>query len=216
MFLRNDAAQVVALRSDAAVRFNGKTPQQLLEDRHWAWHDTPSAWPGQDLELLPGAMTVWTFNGKSGEWGGSNDFSLEIPGSTQSTAAPLMVNTTRSEAWLSAVTFLGPPDDFQPDSMVFHVANETATPLRLATCRLWLPKSTQTWRVLFPQTHFTNLAARDRDASPHERSFVAGGDAPAGQRCLRDPRIAWARPDHLVRHAARLPQCGAGNDAGVP
>ena len=74
-------------------------------------------------------------------------------------------------AWLSAVTFLGPTNSVQPDSVIFHVANESDAPLRLQSCRLWLPASNDTWQALLPREAVTSLEC-----------FPADGIIPAKDR----------------------------------
>lgn len=66
------------------------------------------------------------------------------------------------------MTFLGSEADPFPDSLVFHVANETAEPVRVEACRLWLPAGNQSWRALLPQPWATNLSR-----------FPTGGIVPA-------------------------------------
>ena len=166
VFVRN-ASTTTALKipATADVRVRDRTPEQWLEQDEWAWHDFPSAWGGSPLRLPPGAMTVWSWNGKRAPWGTNTaaELNLALPGD----ASPqrLQVPIAAPQAWISAITFLGnsdlptsasasasalPPDP-RPDSLVVHVANSSGTALRLEAVRLWLPESNASWRALLPR-----------------------------------------------------------------
>jgi hypothetical protein len=69
LFLRNTGEEALTLPSSLEVRIRGRTPAELLRCDEWAWHDLPSAWGGEPLSLPPGALTVWSWNGKRAEWG---------------------------------------------------------------------------------------------------------------------------------------------------
>lgn len=153
LFLRNAGAQALRLAVDTPIRLRSKTPAELLAANEWTWHDFPSAWTNQPLSLPPGSLTVWSFNGKRAGWGVGTDATLAVAG------AEMKFDLAAPPVWLSAVRFLGDPANPFPTSMVFHVANQTATPLRVEACRLWLPESNALWRALRPQPWFTNLNA---------------------------------------------------------
>jgi hypothetical protein len=158
LFVRNTGESELRLPPDSAISLRGKTPDQLLTDGDWTWYDFPSAWTNQPLHLSPGALTVWSFNGKRAPWGASTSASLNVAG------AEKKFELAQPRAWLSAATFLGQETNPYPNSLIFHVANETDDPLRLEACRLWLPKDGVTWRSLFPQPWMTNLNAFPADA----------------------------------------------------
>jgi hypothetical protein len=172
LFLRNASQQPLVFPPSAEVRLRGKSPEALLAADEWAWHDFPSAWTNAPLTLPPGALTVWSFNGKRAPWGVNTraDLTLALPGA----AAPqrLEVAIASPSAWLSAVTFLGEATNVQPDSVIFHVVNHTAGSLRLETCRLWLPENNASWRALLPQPWISNRLDR----------FPADGVIPANDR----------------------------------
>ncbi|HEY5914590.1 MAG TPA: hypothetical protein VJA21_28710 [Verrucomicrobiae bacterium] len=165
LFVLNAGSTERQLSAETPVRIRGRTPAQLLADDEWAWHDFPSAWTNRPLALPPGALTVWTFNGKRAPWGVGSSATLEV----DDARLPLEVSEPR--VWLSAVTFLGKEGNSAPDNLIFHVVNHTSTPLRLEACRLWLPKNSASWRALLPQVWLTNLAA-----------FPADGVVPAQDR----------------------------------
>ena len=156
LFLRNPAAQPLSIPANLPVRFNGLPPNELLTNGAWTWHDTPSAWPTNDLNLAPGALTVWTFNSKGKNWGvGTNaDIALEWPGRSPQ-HIPIVIEAPK--VWLSAVTYLSTNDTVFPDTLIFHVVNESPTPVQIVSCRLWLPESNTTWRALHPQPWLTRL-----------------------------------------------------------
>jgi hypothetical protein len=156
LFLRNASEDTLVLPTSVDVRLRGRTPSELLEADEWAWHDLPSVWGDEILRLPPGALTVWSWNGKRANWGTntSADLTVDLPGPT----APqqLEVAIADPSVWLSTVTFLGSAGDPFPDSLIFHVANATAEPVRVEACQLWLPAENQSWRVLLPQPWVTN------------------------------------------------------------
>ncbi|MCW5551419.1 MAG: hypothetical protein KIS67_04550 [Verrucomicrobiae bacterium] len=165
LFLRHAGREELRLSPDAAIRLRGKSPEALLAAGEWTWHDFPSAWTNQPLVLPPGALTVWTFNGKRAPWGVGTSATLAVPG------AELKFDLAEPRTWLSAVTFLGDPTNPVPDALIFHVVNRTAGPLRVEACRLWLPENNVSWRALRPQAWFTNL-----------NTFPADAVIPAGER----------------------------------
>jgi len=160
VFLRNATQGEVLIPCDTEIRVRERTPEELLKADEWAWHDLPSAWGGEPLRLPPGALTVWSWNGKRAAWGTNTqaELAVTLPG----TVGPdrFGVSIEEPSAWLSAVTFLGPASNVRPDGLVFHVVNRTPGPLRLEACRLWLPESNATWRALLPQPWISNRLER--------------------------------------------------------
>ena len=86
VFLQNESDQVVSLSPETTVRLRGHSPDELLQSDDWAWHDFPGAWTNQSLDLPPGALTVWSWNGKRASWGTNTDADLEVklPGGLRS------------------------------------------------------------------------------------------------------------------------------------
>ena len=82
VYLRNTSTEVVVIPASADIRLRGRTPEELLQTDEWAWHDLPSAWGGEPLRLQPGAMTVWSWNGKRAEWGTNTqtELAVSLPG----------------------------------------------------------------------------------------------------------------------------------------
>ena len=120
--------------------FAGKTPAELLDSGDWAWHDMAST-----VKPPEGAMTVWTFNGKSSRWGVGESFKALAEGLPETS-----IDISKPLRWISAATFLSSDGNIQPDTICLHLANDTNTPLAITGLRLWLPKSGATWQVLWP------------------------------------------------------------------
>ena len=132
LFIQNVSKSLLSLRLDTDIRLRGRTPKELLEADEWAWYDFPDAWKDQPLMLPSEALTVWTWNGKREEWGigKSANISVKLSGK-DGTTTQLQVPIEQPEAWLSAVTFLGEQENPFPDRLIFHVANQTKSSLRL-------------------------------------------------------------------------------------
>ena len=175
LFLCNDAAsnsEPLSMNGQTRILFDGKSAADLLGARVWAWHDTPSATPGESFALPPGALTVWTFNGRVAPFGPGGRVRVEIgPESTPWLSKE--VSLDKPAFWLSAVTFLGPDAAIQPDTMsaapraaclVVHIANASDSSMEIRSCRLWLPQEPKLPRVLLPQPPLQSLEAFNGDA----------------------------------------------------
>jgi hypothetical protein len=171
VFLRNASPEAVWLDDSLPIRVGERSPAQLLASGEWTWHDTPDAWPGRKLRLPPGALTVWSFNAIGARWQPGTKMPLRIGSEGKPLQTECILTLDAPRVWLSAVTFLGPTNSVQPDSVIFHVANESDAPLRLRSCRLWLPASNDTWQALLPREAVTNLEC-----------FPADGIIPAKDR----------------------------------
>jgi len=121
--------------------FHGRKPAELLASGDWAWHDLATAVPAPD-----GALTVWSFNGKSSRWGCGQTFRMQAEGLSDQEIA-----IKAPASWISAATFLSSDGAPQPDRVLVHVANDSDVPLELRQLRLWLPKEVQSWQTLWPQ-----------------------------------------------------------------
>ena len=135
--------------------FAGQTPAELLQEGAWAWHDLAT-----EVKVPEGALTVWTFNGKSSRWGVGQEFELQAEG-LQTRTVPIRAPLR----WISAVTFLAPVDQIDPDTIVLHIANDGDQPLAVSSLRLWLPRERAAWHTLWPQEPLaarTVIPARDR------------------------------------------------------
>ncbi len=159
LFLRHDAPNGTAplvMNAETRVLFDGKTPADLLASHAWAWHDMPAATPGETLELPPGALTVWTFNGRTAPFGSGGRPHVEAgPPETPWLSKDLLLD--KPACWISSITFLGPESAIQPDTLFVHVANAGDDPVKMTACRLWLPADPQKPRILFPQPPLSSI-----------------------------------------------------------
>lgn len=72
LFLRHGAGPGIdPLMIDARMRilFDGRSPREWLAANVWAWHSLPPATPEEQAVLPPGALTVWTINGRTVPFG---------------------------------------------------------------------------------------------------------------------------------------------------
>lgn len=206
-FLRNtgrSGSDPLVLTPDLRTVFNGKSPDTLLKDKSWAWHDTPSAATAESSVLPSGAMTVWTFNGRVKPYGSGGRVSVEI-GPERAPWFSEKVALETPKVWLSALTFLGPEDSILPDTLIAHIANETGRPLEIRSCRLWLPRDGKTPGVLYPREPITELQPFNGGSfiAPRDRSgFIAKtGPLPLTYTAVevqvgrpgKDPYSIWGR-----------------------
>jgi hypothetical protein len=170
VFLRNASEETLVIPASTDIRLRDRAPEEWLQADEWAWHDLPSAWTNHPLRLPPGAMTVWSWNGKRASWGTNTltELAITLPGAAK--PERFLVPINRPSVWLSALTFLGDATNVQPDSLIFHVVNATPGPLRVAACRLWLPEGNATWRALIPQPWISNRM----DCFPADGEVLAG------------------------------------------
>ena len=123
LFLRNDTNGVLPLPPDGLL-FDGQSPQELLSDEQWAWHDTPASWlSGKDM-LPQGCLTVFTVNGKSEGWGIGTRHHIQFDGRP---TQPFRIENPKT--FLSAVTFLSVDasgqrtDAIHPNQISVHIEN---------------------------------------------------------------------------------------------
>ena len=138
--------------------FDGRTPAELLASNEWAWHDLGAA-----VQAPEAALTVWSFNGKSSRWGVGKQFTLQGVG-LQDVNVPIQ----SPEVWISAATFLASDNGVQPDVVVVHLANESTQELKVNSLRLWLPKDSASWQILWPQEPL----AVSTSVPPKDKGFV--------------------------------------------
>ena len=174
LFLRNTNAPAAGTNGtffSNGVLFDGKEPQRLINDGDWAWHDTPSIWGEEETAVPPDTLVVWSFNTKTTRWGLGKQFNVEITDWQHIAKIQLPVMLTQPRIWLSAVTFLSSDGAAQPNQLVFHVANDSDKPMKLASVRLYLPESPDHWRLLRPQATALKLDC-----------FPSNGTIPAGDK----------------------------------
>lgn len=167
LFLRNTGTAndaPLVMEKDSRIRFEGKSPSELLDTHVWTWHDTPAATPEEKTLLPAGAMTVWTFNSRSAPFGPGERVHMEA-GPEGSPWLSTEVVIDNPSCWMSAVTFLAPDTAIQPDVMIVHVANASDAPVEIRSCRLWLPQDPKSPRVLSAQASLESLHPFDGHAS---------------------------------------------------
>ena len=155
LFLRNtgeSGGKPILFDVHTRVKFDGKSPEKLLDKGLWAWHDTPET--GEHFSLPSGAMTVWTVNGRRKPFGPGGRVSVAVRGGNDSLLSETIA-LDAPEQWISAVTFLGSENSVYPDRMVVHLVNNASTPLELRGYRLWLPPDPKSPRVFVPQSVVT-------------------------------------------------------------
>lgn len=173
LFLRHDApagSAPLTLDGQTRVLFDGKAPAELLKAKMWNWHDTPPATPDESASLPPGALTVWTFNGRTAPFGPDGQGRVEA-GPENAPWLSQGLTFSKPQYWLSAVTFFAPDGALMPDTMVVHVANASKASATIRSCRLWLPSDPKSPRILFAQPALQEIAP-----------FNGHGAIPAGDR----------------------------------
>lgn len=170
LFVVNAGTTPITLAPDAAITVGGTTPDDLVASGAWNWHDFPSQWPGEPLDLPPGALTVLSLNAAGGGWGAGTVADVSIAGH-----GPLRLDATPPDAWLSSVTFLRRKaaegiEGVHPDTLVVHVENASDRPWTIRGCRLWTPRAGGTHRALVPGGWLENPLP-----------FPADGTIPPGQ-----------------------------------
>ncbi len=134
------------------IAFNGLEAGDCLDGDFWSWHDTPDLWSPEERTIPFGALTVWTFNSVGELLGGG--LRLEVGDMDRRTLKIAEFAVEKPLIWLSAVTFLGKMDNPFPDQMIFYLRNDSDRALEIADARLFLPKTSETRRWLFPRPGF--------------------------------------------------------------
>lgn len=159
LFLTNTQepkAANLAMDENTRVVFNGLTPQQLLKGKLWSWHDMPSATPEQSIEIPSDAMTVWTFNGISMPFGTGGKAKVAI-GPEDNPWLSSELSFESPKCWISAVTFFAVTHAFTPETLIVHIANNSSEPIKVDSCRLWLPRAMTCPRVFYAQPFLENI-----------------------------------------------------------
>ena len=168
LFIKNDTDSTMSLDRQCAVRFDGSTPDQLIDEGHWAWHDTPACWLEDSTDVPPGAMTVLAFNSKRRDWGVATKHELSMGNPT--VHSPIEFQLDQPTAWLSAVTFLGEDSSVHPTRLVLYIANRAKHSLQIKSCRLWLPPDSSSHHVYQVQSDFVGVETLSADG------IVAAGE----------------------------------------
>ncbi len=166
LFLRNDGEKAISLSDKTSIRFDGNTPQELIDQNQWAWHDTVASRGSSATRIPPGALLAWRLNTMGNKWGTNTGHQIDIAGQS------IPLSFDRPTTWLSAITFLSSGDQLQPDTIVVHVANDGSQPIRLIRCRLWLPRPQESVQVFYPGDWQSHLQwfGNDGLVPPKERN----------------------------------------------
>jgi hypothetical protein len=182
LFLRNNHTETAKASRPfhlGQVLFNGKEARKCLEEKLWTWHDSPAVWTDAERNILPEALIVWTFNSTSGQLG--NTLQLLISEDQRPHSYRFDMPIERPRVWLSAVTFLGPKENVQPDQMIFYVRNESEQAWRIVNCRLYLPRERETWRWLFPHPWMGTKVGTFPESGRIEPSELGGARITTGR-----------------------------------
>jgi hypothetical protein len=171
LFVRNTNPPGGAAAQVNEVRFNNDYPLRLIMDGQWSWSDAPNQWPERDLAIPAGAMTVWTFNGTRPPWAPGNRITLRLEDWRAEAPEQMEVELPLQKVWLSAVTFLSTSGSVRPDTLIYHIDNQSGGAVKIIEARLHLPKSGATYRMLYPQPPLKDL-----------KTFPADGVIPAGDK----------------------------------
>ncbi|MFO0945153.1 MAG: hypothetical protein U1D30_04285 [Planctomycetota bacterium] len=154
LFVRNASTSDITLNPEFVPLINGKTPDELLQQEKWTWHDFPSSYPNAKSVLPPGAMTVWSFNGKRADWGVGTRAEVRWPGlgkDRNESPADVLIDISKPEVRITAATFLSDDEaDVIPRTLLLHIANDREEAIKPTLLRLWFPKSPESFRALFP------------------------------------------------------------------
>ncbi|MFO0012141.1 MAG: hypothetical protein ACK553_05315 [Planctomycetota bacterium] len=150
LFVRNPSDQPQNVRS---IRWSGKAADALVRDGDWSWHDPACA---TDFAMPPQSLRVLRWNGRRQAWGVGNKHQLEWQDASDR-AETISFSIDTPNARIESVVFLNAQGTVYPTRMIATVRNETTVPIRLVSCRLWLPESNDTFETLYPQPLRTDL-----------------------------------------------------------
>lgn len=199
LFIRNTSPTSAGTNGQVnfnAVLFDGKEPQRQILNGDWAWHDTPNGWALEEQMLPPQAVSVWTFNTKSTNWGLGRSFPISITDWERLGRAVMPVKIAPQGVWISSLTYLSSDKNALPDTVVCYVANQAAIPVRFVSGRLYLPETHDHHRSLFKQAEFKEprLWPSDGVIAPGEKGLIwfKGGRLPlmygALELTMADPK----------------------------
>jgi hypothetical protein len=139
-------------RVDAPFRVDGRSPEEWIRDRAWAWHDPT---PSTGFELPPSGLRVVRWNGMSAAWGVDTQHVASFGDNASAIAIPLQLDAPKLQ--IESILFVKSDRSPYPNRMLATVRNHSPTEYRLRSCRLWLPKSNDTVETLYPESERTVL-----------------------------------------------------------
>ena len=149
LFFKNISQENDVLTWDSRLRvlFNGLSPDVLLTERTWAWHDLPSATPEESFTLPKDSLVVWSFNGRRLPFGVGGEIQLDV-GATEEPWFSNRLILSQPALWISSTTFFAREDVLYPDLIAVHIANNGDDDVFTVGARLWLPTDPNTPRIL--------------------------------------------------------------------
>jgi len=175
VFLRSATQPPVPIKQ---VTVAGKTPNELVQQGDWAWHDFPDFDTTEQSTPPAGQLLVWTWNGATDDWGQGTSHELNIATGAHA-AQKLQLELKPPRVWISSLTFLGShvadtPRAVAPDRYVAHIANDTDEPITLVAAKLWCASDRQRWNVLSPYEgrHESQFFPADGITAAHDRSAI--------------------------------------------
>jgi hypothetical protein len=172
LFVHNPTDQTLSM--DAPWRFDDKTPEELVNEQQWSWQNTAAA---TRLELPAGALRVVRWNGFSAAWGTGTQHQWTF-GDSPSQAIPFEI--AESKMWIESIVFAKSETTPYPNRMLATVRNDSGQAYRVQSCRMWLPKSNDSYESLFAGPERTML-------NPYPESGVIESGEMGGIELEYDP-----------------------------
>ncbi len=159
LFLQNKTLSGVSLKPDA-LRFDSQPALALLKSNDWTWHNTNHS---HDIELPSESMTVIQFNGRRSTWGVDSQHELSIS-TDKMQKLPFALNAPK--VWIDLVSFhrdSNAKDAIYPNRMIAYIRNQDKGSIQVLASRLWLPKTKDTFRTLYPSPWQSELDRFPKD-----------------------------------------------------
>ena len=150
LFVRNPTDQPQSVRS---IRWSGKAADALVREGDWSWRDPECS---ADFSMPPQSLRVLRWNGRSQAWGVGTEHPLEWQDARDRVESnPFTIEAPQTR--IESVVFLNAQGAVYPTRMIATVRNDAAVPIRLVSCRLWLPESNDSFQTLYSQSLRTDL-----------------------------------------------------------
>ena len=136
----HDPERAISVR----LRFNGRTPAELVASKDWSWYDMPENknGDGKPYSLGAGKTDIFTFNGKRPPWSVGNSFTVTLSDEGRGVVEDQVIPIVPGSVEVTQASFLG-GNDCRPyaDSAVIHVTNHSDGPLRIRKVQLYTPNA---------------------------------------------------------------------------
>ena len=140
-----------------AIHIDEQEPRHLLDNGAWAWQDTPNLWNEKEVSVPPSCVVIYRFNTKSNTWSLGKSFTMKLTDWENITRKEIPVKIAPQGVWISSVTFPCTNATQNPDSIIAHIENQSATSIKVINMRFYLAGTNDYWRVYFPQPLNTNI-----------------------------------------------------------